>query len=103
MLPVRDGVTGSGRTGIGAGMGEAGEVLLLRTVVVEVTVVDEAIGWGLREEYITAVIAAPAAALEAAMIARVALDMLKMNGFSFVGMEKRPFSDRSSGVGDLFI
>jgi hypothetical protein len=44
MLPVRDGVTGSGRTGIGAGMGEAGEVLLLRTVVVEVTVVDEAIG-----------------------------------------------------------
>jgi hypothetical protein len=58
--------------GIAPGAGE----VLLRTVVVEVMVVVGG-GCGLREEYIAAVIAAPAAALEAAMMASVALDIVR--------------------------
>jgi hypothetical protein len=58
--------------GTGAGIGAAG----VRTVVVVVDVT-ALIGVGFLLEYIAAAVrAAPAAALEAAMMARVALDMV---------------------------
>jgi hypothetical protein len=63
----------SGRLGRGTGAGIGAAGVRTVVVVVDVTVL---VGVGFLLEYIAAVRAAPAAALEAAMMARVALDMV---------------------------